>query len=105
MAWSFAPRFFPLAAARERGAADLTRRWYDRFEGHGRRDWLALPIVTVEYQLPEDWLPPRASRLGRAIGAPVLDLQVYLTRQAGSLPEARFHQWGAGPVLRTAWKF
>ena len=84
---------------------DLTRRWYDRFEGHGRRDWLVVPIVTVEYQVPEDWLPPQGSRLGRALGAPVLDLQVYLTRQASSLAEARFHQWGAGPILRTAWKF
>jgi hypothetical protein len=59
----------------------------------------------VEYQLPEDWLPPPQSRLGRAIGALVLDLQVYVTRQASSQAEARFHQWGAGPILRTAWKF
>ncbi len=84
---------------------DLTRRWYDRFDGRRRQDWLAVPIVTVEYQVPEGWLPPQESRLGRAIGAPVLDLQVYLTRQSSSLEEGRFHQWGAGPILRTAWKF
>ncbi|MBK1660793.1 hypothetical protein [Paracraurococcus ruber] len=76
---------------------DVTRRWFDRFEGRRRADWLLTPILTVEFQPPEGWLP--------AIGAPVLDLQVFLTRQASSAPEGRFHQWGAGPILRTAWKF
>jgi hypothetical protein len=84
---------------------EVTRRWYDRFEGHRRRDWLAVPVLTMEFTLPEGWLPPQDSRLGRGIGAPALDLQVFLTRQTSSAADGRFHQWGMGPVLRTAWKF
>ena len=84
---------------------EVTRRWYDRFEGHHRRDWLAVPVLTVEFTPTEGWLPPPDSRPGRAIGAPALDLQVYLTRQTSSAADGRFHQWGLGPVLRTAWKF
>jgi hypothetical protein len=84
---------------------EVTRRWYDRFEGHRRRDWLAVPVLTLEFTPPEGWLPPQDSRLGRAIGAPVLNLQVYLTRQTSSAADGRFHQWGLGPVLRTGWEF
>ncbi|MDO9710819.1 hypothetical protein [Paracraurococcus lichenis] len=80
---------------------DVTRRWFDRYDGQGRRDWLLTPILTVEFQPPEGWLPPQDSGLG----APVLDLQVFLTRQHSSAAEGRFQQWGAGPILRTAWKF
>jgi hypothetical protein len=84
---------------------EVTRRWYDRFEGHHRSDWLAVPVLTVEFTLPEGWLPPQESRLGRAVGAPALDLQIFLTRQTSTEADGRFHQWGLGPVLRTAWKF
>jgi hypothetical protein len=79
---------------------DATRRWYDRSEGHHRRDWLATPVLTVEFQPPDAWAPAT-----QWAGAPVVDLQVFLTRQASNLEEGRFHQWGAGPILRTGWKF
>jgi hypothetical protein len=84
---------------------DITRRWFDRFDDRKRRDWLVTPIVTVEFTPPEGWLPNPGSGAGRALGQPVVDLQVFLSRQASSAEEGRFHQWGAGPVLRTGWRF
>lgn len=74
---------------------DAALRRYDRAEGTRRRDLLATPVLTLEYLPPEGWLPAGA----------VLDLQVFFSRQYSSAVEGRFRQSGAGPVLRSAWKF
>jgi len=79
---------------------DLTRRWYDASQGKRRRDWLATPVLTVEFTPPEAWLPTGSWR-----GAPVIDLQLYFTRQDSNHPDARFRQYGGGPILRTGWSF
>jgi hypothetical protein len=84
---------------------DITLRWFDRFDDRGRRDLLVTPIVTLEYQPPERWLPTSGSGWRRAVGTPLIDLQVYLSRQNSTNEDARFRQWGAGPILRTGWKF
>lgn len=78
---------------------DITRRWFDRTGDSGRRDWLVIPVLTVEF------IPPAARNGGGWLGSPVLAFQAYFARQASSQPEDRFAQWGAGPVLRTSWRF
>jgi len=85
--------------------AQLTYRWYERFLERERRDRLATPILTLEYLPPERWLPRAGSGWARALGRPLIDLQVFFSQQASSIDLARFKQWGMGPVLRTAWRF
>ncbi len=79
---------------------DITRCWFDRAAGAARQDWLVTPVLTVEFTPPDSWL-----RGGGLLGAPVLDFQFYFARQASTQSEQRFTQWGAGPVLRTSWRF
>jgi hypothetical protein len=97
--WRFAERWSLSAEL------DITYRWYDAFLDRKRRDLLTTPIITLEFQPPEGWLPGRGSRWGRLLGSPLIDLQIYLSRQNSSLEETRFRQWGAGPILRTGWVF
>ncbi len=78
---------------------DITQRWYDREQGRLRRERLTTPVLTLEYTPPDDWFA------GSRVGSPVVNLQVFFARQASNQAEARFSQWGAGPVLRTGWKF
>ena len=83
----------------------MTLRWYERESGRDRRDVLLTPIATLEYQLPDRWLPDPGSGLARALGAPLVDFQLFASRQNSNLELAHFRQWGLGPVLRTGWRF
>ena len=91
--WSFAAQ------------ADLTYRWFERFLDRERRDQLATPVLTLEYQPSERWLPRPGSGLARALGAPLVDFQVFFSRQHSNIDQARFRQFGLGPMLRTGWRF
>jgi hypothetical protein len=77
---------------------DLTWRRYDALEGTRRRDLLATPVLTLEYDFGDGEVPAR-------LGKPVVNLQVFFSRQTSSLPDFGFGQFGAGPVLRTGWRF
>jgi hypothetical protein len=91
--WSFAAQ------------ADLTYRWFERFLDRERRNQLATPILTLEYQPPDGWLPHPGSGLARALGTPLVDFQVFFSRQHSNIEQARFRQFGLGPMLRTGWRF
>ena len=92
LAWTPAPR---LSLSVE---AEVTRRFFDREDGASRRDWLAVPVVTLDYLPPEGVLPPQ-------FGRPGISLQLFLARQSASQPGMSFTQYGAGPILRTSWQF
>ncbi|MFL1461841.1 hypothetical protein ACI6QG_06540 [Roseococcus sp. DSY-14] len=77
---------------------EAARRWHAR-DGQGRRrDWLAAPVLTLEWLPAEGWLPGW-------LGAPAVNLQVFGARQWSSRAEWDFRQGGAGPLLRTTWRF
>lgn len=92
LGWTPHPRF---SASLEVEAA---RRWHAR-DGEGRRrDWLAAPVVTLE------WLPEEG-RLPAWLGRPAVNVQLFLARQWSNRADYDFRQGGAGPVLRTSWEF
>ena len=92
LAWTPTPR---LSVSAE---VEITRRHFDRQGGAARRDWLALPVLTLDYVLPDGTLPA-------GFGSPAVSLQLFLARQSANQPGASFTQYGAGPILRTSWRF
>lgn len=92
VAWTPTPRVSLSAEA------EITRRFFDRRDGAARRDWLAVPVLTLDYAVPEGTLP---ASFGRA----AVSLQVFLSRQSANQPGLSFTQYGAGPILRSSWAF
>ena len=79
-------------------------RWYevDRF-GETKHDWEALPIATLESNIP-------ASRFGseqfaNLLGRPAIDLQGSHLKVWSTVPGVSFGQWEASATLKVGWRF
>lgn len=92
LAWTPTPR---LSVSAE---AEVSRRFFDRRDGASRRDWLVVPTLTLDYLPSEGALPP-------SLGSPAVSLQLFLTRQSANQHGLSFTQYGAGPILRSTWRF
>lgn len=82
---------------------DTIRRRYDSADGFSRRDWLISPVLTVEFQPPEQWFGGAARQA--AIGNPVIDFQLSFSQVSSNKSGASYNQWVAGPLLNTSWRF
>ncbi|MCU0887038.1 MAG: hypothetical protein MUC64_03300 [Rubritepida sp.] len=77
---------------------EVTRRIFDEVPEGRRRDWLVTPVLTLEWAPRIEGWPPAA-------GQPAIALQVFGSRQRSNRRAFDHDQWGAGPVLRTSWRF
>ena len=85
-------------------AVEFLGRWYerDRF-GKASHDLEALPIATVEYQIPASLLG--GEKIAKILGRPALDFQGSHLKVWSSVPGVSFGQWEARAALRMGWRF
>lgn len=85
-------------------AVELLGRWYeaDRF-GETSRDWEALPITTLEYQIPASLLG--GENFAKVLGRPALDFQGSYLKVWSTVPNVSFGQWEARAAIRMGWRF
>jgi len=85
-------------------AVELLGRWYeaDRF-GETSRDWEALPIATLEYQIPASLLG--GENFAKVLGRPALDFQGSYLKVWSTVPGVSFNQWEASATIKTGWRF
>lgn len=82
-------------------ACNVTRRWFDQYQGSSEEDLTVTPIATAAWVLPAKWFGSAATRFG----APELDFQIAFNDVSSNIAGNSNRQWGIGPALKTAWRF
>jgi hypothetical protein len=82
-------------------SVNLTRRWYDRFEGISSSSWTAAPIFTFAWGIPDRFLAGNASNFG----SPELDFQLAYNDLSIDTPGQSSHQWSVGLIVKTGLTF
>jgi len=85
-------------------AVEFLGRWYerDRF-GEASHDLETLPIATVEYLIPAQFLG--GETVAKILGRPALDLQGSHLYVWSTVPGVSFGQWEARAAIRMGWRF
>jgi len=85
-------------------AVEFLGRWYerDRF-GEASRDLEAMPIATIEYLIPAQFLG--GEKVAKILGRPAFDLQGSYLKVWSTVPNVSFGQWEAQAALRMGWRF
>jgi hypothetical protein len=85
-------------------AVEFLGRWYERnAAGAANHDFEALPIATIEYVVPADFLGGES--VARLLGRPALDLQGSYLKVWSTSPGVSYDQWDLRAVVKTGWRF